>query len=541
MRIIQFADVLDYGDGIANDIWSKQEFFRELGYKTVVCALTIDKRLQGRAVYFKDLKIKKDDLFLHHYSGFSKVIEEIRRLKCTKVMVYHNITPPEFMNGTAREHCLRGIEQLKTLGDCYQYFVGDSQFNVDGLIEYGVTGHGDVLPIAVEFTKGNVVRRAKKPDEEKIVLFVGRIVQNKKIENVIRAFDYYNSNINNHSKLCIPGNLHVSPDYTGELMELVDSLPSSNCIDLMGKISDEALQVLFGEADVYVSMSEHEGFGIPLLEAMNYQIPVVAYDSAAVAETMGDAGVLLKSNKPEVAARVIHRVVTDADLQRKLVAAQTENLNRFKREAVKERIALLLKKWQGGNIEVPALFVKDKIATAEDLLVINGDRGLTDQVNQQVVQELEQESQSIFSTVRKKSRVGGKRKKRSRLSNSTYYLQIMEANKLPMEVLPENTRFKKVKQAIMRMMQLVFQYQQLFNRATEDVVILMNRDLKSLDMRQQTLEDRLEIQVADVLERQAEEICELEAMISQLEDRQAKLEAAIAQYRAKTAEQGRNA
>lgn len=539
MRIIQFADVLDYGDGIANDIWSKQEFFRELGYKTVVCALTIDKRLQNRATYFKDVKIKKDDIFLHHYSGFSKAIDEIRKLKCTKVMIYHNITPPEFMNGTAREHCLQGIEQLKSLSDCYEYFAGDSQFNVDCLAELGVADQGDVLPIAVEFTGEKVGRRAKKPDEEKIVLFVGRIAQNKKIENVIRVFDYYHSNIDSNSKLCIPGNLNVSPEYTRNLVELIDSLPSGNCIDLMGKISDEALRVLFGEADVYLSMSEHEGFGIPLLEAMNYQIPVVAYDSAAVAETLGDAGVLLKTNEPEVAARVLHRVISDTKLQQELIVAQTRNLDRFKRTAVRERIVLLLKKWQGEKVEIPVLFVKEKSVGQGEFISVNGNHSLTEQIDRQVKEELAKETHALFSTERKVNR--GKRKKRSRLTNSEYYLQIMEANKLPMDVIPENTRFKKVKQAITRMMNLVFQYQQLFNRATEDVVILMTRDLKSLDMRQQSMEDKLEIQVSELLERQAKEIRSLEEMIVALKEKQAAMEAEIALYKAKKAEQGKEA
>lgn len=537
MRIIQFADVLDYGDGIANDIWSKQEFFRELGYKTVVCALTIDRRLQNRAVYFKDLKIKKDDLFIHHYSGFSMNIAKIREMKCKKVMVYHNITPPEFMSGTAREHCLKGIEQLRSLGDCYQYFVGDSQFNVDCLAELGVTKQGDVLPITVEFTDKKTQRRAKKPDEEKLFLFVGRIAQNKKIENIIKTFDYYHSHIDSNSKLCIPGNLDVSPEYTRGLVELIDSLPSGNCIDLMGKISDEALRVLFGEADVYLSMSEHEGFGIPLLEAMNYHLPVLAYDSAAVAETLGNSGVLLKTNEPAAAARVLEQVLKDPKLQGEMIEAQVKNLERFKRSAVKERIVLLMKKWQGEVVEVPALFTKEKATVQGELCSVNGDRELTEQINQRVSEELQKEAQSRFASVG--DRKQKKRKKRSRLSDYGYYMQIMEANKLPMEVLPENTRFKKIKQLILRMMNLVFQYQQQFNRATQDVLILMTRDLKSLDMRQQALEDKVEVQVMDLLERQDEEISSLKAMIGELEEQQRMLEAAIAQYKTKGAEQGK--
>ncbi|MBQ8814209.1 MAG: glycosyltransferase [Lachnospiraceae bacterium] len=359
MKIIQFADVLDYGDGIANDIWSKHEFFQELGYQSVVCAIVVDKRLKDRASLFKDVKVKPGDIFLHHYSGFCSVMDKIREMKCTKVMIYHNVTPPEFMDGKTRDHCLLGIEQLKTLGDCFDYFAGDSQFNVDCLAEMGVSNKGDVLPIAVEFEDKKLERREKPAEDGKLFLFVGRIAQNKKIENVIRVFDYYHNHIDSNSKLCIPGNTKVSEEYTQSLLDLIDCLPSGNSISLMGKVSDEELLTLFSEADVYLSMSEHEGFGIPLLEAMNYRVPVVAYDTAAVGETMGNAGVLLKTNIPSVAARVIHQVLESKEIQEKIIEAQLKNLNRFKKNVVKERIALLLKKWQGQPVQVEPLFVEE--------------------------------------------------------------------------------------------------------------------------------------------------------------------------------------
>ena len=540
MKIIQFADVLDYGDGIANDIWGKHAIFQSLGYESVVCALVIDPRLKNKAKPLQNVKIGKNDIFLHHYSGFSRAIDKIQALKCTKVMIYHNITPPEFVQGETREHCLRGIEQLKSLGSCYQYFAGDSQFNVDCLKELGITAQGDVLPIAVEFTDKKLQHKQKTADTEKVFLFVGRIAQNKKIDNVIKVFDYYYNHIDSNCKLCIPGNLEVSPDYTRKLVELVESLPSGNCIDLMGKISDEELRGIFGDADVYLSMSEHEGFGIPLLEAMNYEIPVVAFDSAAVAETMGHAGVLLKSNEPAAAALVVHQVLSHPELQKSMLEAQKKNLDRFKRAAVTERIELLLKKWQGGKVEVPSLFVKDSKASQNGIFCINQDRELTEKYATTVAEELQkaENEQSLFASASRR-RTG--RRRRSKLSNYAYYLQIMEENKLPMEKLPENTRFKAVKQAILRLLNLVFQYQQLFNRASEDVLILMTKDLKSLDMRQQSLEDKLEIRVMDLLNRQDEEIRTLKVLIAQLQEKQAVLEAKIAQYRAKNAEQGKDA
>lgn len=346
MKLIQFADVLDYGDGIANDIWGKHEIFRALGYESVVCALIVDERLKNQARLFHEVTIEKEDILIHHYSGFSRAIDKMWAAKCTKVMVYHNITPPEFVDGPTKVHCQEGLDQLKTLGNCYQYFVGDSQFNVDCLAELGVTCEGDVLPIMVEFPEKKVVRRKKDVSEEKIFLFVGRIAQNKKVENVIRVFDYYYTHINDNCRLCIPGNMKVSEEYTRDLNALIESLVSGEYIDLLGKVSDEELEKMFQEADVYVSMSEHEGFGIPLLEAMNHCIPVVAYDTTAVGETMGNSGVLMKVNDPSIVASVIHQVFLNPELQKVITDAQIDNLKRFKKAAVMEKISELLQKWQ---------------------------------------------------------------------------------------------------------------------------------------------------------------------------------------------------
>ena len=96
MKIVQVLHVFDFGDGIGNDIIKKDEIFRELGYQTVICAHEIHPKLRNRAQYFKDITIEPDDILLHHYSGVCIHADSIKKLNCKKVMIYHNITPPEF-------------------------------------------------------------------------------------------------------------------------------------------------------------------------------------------------------------------------------------------------------------------------------------------------------------------------------------------------------------------------------------------------------------------------------------------------------------
>ena len=138
-------------------------------------------------------------------------------------------------------------------------------------------------------------------------------------------------------------------------------------------------------------------------------------------------------------------------------------------------------------------------------------------------------------------RKGPRRRRRTKLSNYAYYLQVMEENKFPLEMLPENTRFKKIKQIGIRMNRLVFQWQQHFNKATEDVLIMVTKDMKSMDMRQQGLEEKLETRFAAMLEMQNQEIQKLKATVEELTKSQKELLDKLGQQNAERVETGKDA
>ena len=184
------------------------------------------------------------------------------------------------------------------------------------------------------------------------------------------------------------------------------------------------------------------------------------------------------------------------------------------------------------------LELRERLLVQGDTFSINRNSKLTEQINKKVVEELQKEAsgRNQFLAAGRKARRTARRRKRSKLSNYSYYLQTMEENKFPLEQLPENTRFKQVKQVILRVMNLVFQYQQQFNKATEDVMILMTKDMKSMDMRQQGLEDKLETRVVDLLEEREEEIRCLKEIVEELKGKQELLEAELTQREAESAE-----
>lgn len=351
MRIIQICDSVAYGDGVGNDILSKAELFSELGYKNAIYGKHIDPRIVA-AMPISELKIRPSDIVIHHYAGLTDLVEFIEKQKCTKILMYHNVTPPELVELDMRKGCMKSITQVKALGGIYDHYIGDSEFNVECLKSLGATSSGEVLPIMVEFDKSRVNRRLKTPKSPVRFLFVGRVVGNKRHEDIINIFNYYNQNINQNSQLYLPGSHETSPKYYRKIRKLVENLPSKDKIYLPGKISNKELIELYNGADVYLSMSQHEGFGIPLLEAMSFQIPVFAFDAAAVKETLGDGGILLDTNDPEIVANKINEITSNENYQKEILERQNKQLELFERESIKLKIEQLLLIWKETFIEM---------------------------------------------------------------------------------------------------------------------------------------------------------------------------------------------
>lgn len=353
MRIVEICTQVTYGDGVGNDILGKAELFRELGYSCEVYAETIDPRLKGQVQPFSRLQIRCDDIVLHHYASYTNLVEVISQFPCVRVLMYHNVTPPELVSPDMRQGCEESLAQVRKMAGKYDYYAGVSGFNLERLCEMGVTAKGDVLPILVEFDRSKVCRAEKKPGDPVNFLFVGRVVHSKMQHEIIEIFNFYFCNFNQNAELYLAGDTGASASYFEALKKQVNGLPSKTHIHFTGKISNEKLVELYNQADVFLSMSRHEGFGIPLLEAMNFQIPVFAYDAAAVKDTLGGAGILLETNNPAQIAGQINEVLCDSEGCRKLLADQTARLADFSRAAVKKNIVQLVEKWSHPQLDTP--------------------------------------------------------------------------------------------------------------------------------------------------------------------------------------------
>ncbi len=160
------------------------------------------------------------------------------------------------------------------------------------------------------------------------VLFVGRVVPNKRIEDVLRVFTAYQRLYNPRSRLIIAGELGLTSPYAGWIRELRASIGAER-VHLLGKVSRAQLSACFDRAHVYLSMSWHEGVGVPLLEAMHRDVPVVAYGAAAVPETLGGAGITVLTRDPVTVAQAIAVIQSDPEVRTRVVERQRRRVAEF--------------------------------------------------------------------------------------------------------------------------------------------------------------------------------------------------------------------
>ncbi len=348
MQVHQFLPVLDRGDAIGNHVLAFRNLLRRNGLGSDIYVWRAGKGMKGQCLpYRKHREVSsRENVAMLHFSIGSPLTAYVKGLPDKKVMVYHNVTPEEYFIGISEQvyYVARsGRKELASLAGSMDLCFCDSAFNRKDLIDLGYK-NVHVVPLFMDSALLDV------PPDEKVqrtyrdgwtnILFVGRIAPNKKQDDVIRVFSYYKKFINPDSRLFLIGTPRQTPRYQAILEELVRRLGVDDVI-FTGAVTQSELVAYYKIADAFVCMSDHEGFGVPLIEAMHFQVPVIAFDAGAVPETLGGAGVLVREKDHPAIAEMLDLLVTDEDFRARILTGQGERLKYFR--STKEMEARLLK------------------------------------------------------------------------------------------------------------------------------------------------------------------------------------------------------
>ncbi len=337
MIVNQWVPAAHKGDAIGDSARRVRNLLRELGHQSDIFALTVDDDLREEVRPFADASARTGDLTVFHFAVPSPMTEAFARLPRGRVLQYHNVTPAQFFApydaGMFRLAAL-GREELQTLAGRTDAALGDSEFNRQELASLGFTNTG-VFPIAIDTAR---IRRApRRPALERVlsdgllnVLSVGRIVPNKRIEDHIRLAEHYKRYVDTDYRFIFVGKTDGVPRYYDMVRGLIAEyqMPADRFI-FTGPVPDEDLATYYRIARVYVSLSEHEGFCVPLLEAMAADVPVLAYASTAVPDTLGGAGMQFAPKDLEYAAELLGELAYNEDLRSRVIDRQRRRLEDF--------------------------------------------------------------------------------------------------------------------------------------------------------------------------------------------------------------------
>jgi len=367
----QLAPTIAYGDAVGNDCFELQRLYWSRGVRSDLFAAEAKPEVRQFVQPWRDLEkasVEGTSLQVHISMG-NDALWDIAKLPHRKTVIYHNITPAHFfagLNDHARRYSEIGREQLAEFAKVSELGIADSEYNRKELLRVGFAKTA-VVPIIVDWSAFDVepdpaVMR-ELSDERTDILAVGQILPQKAVHKVVEAFAKYRES-DRTARLWLVGSHAMSEAYLGQVREAIKANGLERAVTLTGSVPMAALVAYYRGATALVTLSEHEGFCVPLLEAMRSGLPIVASDAGAIPDTLGDAGILLSDTSPDTVAAALERAVRDAALRKDLIARGQRHLLAFTPEAVADDLAraLAIADW-----ELPAY-------RRRELAVVSSDR-----------------------------------------------------------------------------------------------------------------------------------------------------------------------
>ncbi len=324
MRIDQVCAGFLAGDAISGEAVNIRKLLHGWGYQSSIYSWPehIHPKSRHECEPIANLRPSPPDILIYHFSIGSPVTEFVLEFPGKKILIYHNITPSHYFRAYSSEIAEKledGRKQLAALRGRFDLALADSEFNRKELDDLGFLNTG-VLPILFDPARLPASAGARLPFLNKpgtVILFVGRLVPNKKAEDLIKIFDLYRRFYNPESRLVWVGGWGGVDLYYWRLKTMIEEL-GINGVTFAGHLPANQLAACFERADIFASASEHEGFCVPILESFHYRKPIVAYAAGAIPETVGDAGLVLPERDSVAFAAALDRVCRDRELAEEL-------------------------------------------------------------------------------------------------------------------------------------------------------------------------------------------------------------------------------
>jgi glycosyltransferase involved in cell wall biosynthesis len=350
----QFHPVSATGDAVTNGMRLTRQLLRELGFESDVYVQHVGPGLEGDLLPHTALRPDGAVLLVHHSHGH-EVEAWLRDLPARQLLVYHNITPARYFHPDSLHHrySILGREMLSRYRAWMPAALADSEHNA---AELRALGYRDVRVVPLLFDL-DAIRRAPHARPETLgddgafhALFVGRIAANKCQHELVQVAWYLRQLMGRPVRLALVGAYREPDAYYRYLRDVIDRLDLNGEVRLTGHVADEELYGWYRRADVFVCLSEHEGFGVPLVEAMALDRPIVAYHSSSVPETVGSGGLIVARKDHARIAALIAVLQRDEATREALRRGRRARLESLSRERLKAGLAAFL---QAQGVAVP--------------------------------------------------------------------------------------------------------------------------------------------------------------------------------------------
>lgn len=335
-------------DAIGNCVTGMRDLLRGWGYESEIFANVIHESLEARN--YRLFGAENDDSYvIYHYSTGSPVnrfaLDNAERM----ILMYHNITPARFFSGfneDAERNCREGRDLLKKFAGKVKFAMAGSPYNARELEEMGF-GSVAVVPYILDFQKIEPSGTRPFDDDKTNILFVGRISPNKRYEDLLKIFYFYRKYVNTNSRLVLVGGYGPAERYYLYLQYIIDSLEIPD-VHFAGFVPDGKMGDYYENASLFLCMSQHEGFCIPVIEAMRFRLPVVALAGTAVTDTMGYAGALVNRSDPNEIAELMGLILEDNIYRSAIIETQLKRVDDFSKDKMTENFHQVIKRAVNG-------------------------------------------------------------------------------------------------------------------------------------------------------------------------------------------------